>query len=115
MKKYLISYIYLFSIILILTIILSLVNYFTNYNSILIKIMIPIIAIFISTLILGKKTNTKAYLEGLKFTSIYLIIMIITNFIILSNSLNIKTIIFYILSLFTGIIGSMIGINIKRK
>lgn len=115
MKKYLISYIYLISIIILSTIILSLINYFTNYSSIIIKIFIPIIATFISSIILGKKTTTKAYLEGLKFTSIYLIIMLITNYLILNNSFNIKSLIFYTLILFTGIIGSMLGINLKRK
>jgi len=115
MKKYLISYIYFISINLILTLILSLINYFTNYTNTIIKILIPITATFISTIILGKHTNTKAYLGGLKFTSIYLIIMLITNYLILHNSFNFKTLIFYLLILFTGTIGSMLGINLKRK
>ena len=115
MKKYLISYIYFISIIFILTIILSLINYFTNYTNTIIKILIPITATFISAIILGKHTNTKAYLEGLKFTSIYLIIMLITNYLILHNSFNFKTLTFYLVTLFTGIIGSMLGINLKRK
>ena len=115
MKKYLISYLYFISIILILTIIYSLINYFTNFTNTIIKILIPIISIFISSIILGKQTTNKAYLEGLKFTSIYLIIMLITNYLILHNSFNFKTLIFYFLTLFTGIIGSMLGINLKRK
>lgn len=115
MKKYLISYIYLISIIILSTILLSIINYFSNYTGTIIKIFIPITATFISTIILGKKTTTKAYLEGLKFTSIYLVIMLITNYLILNNTFNIKSLIFYILILFTGTIGSMLGINIKRK
>jgi len=115
MKKYLISYLYLFTSILILTILLSIINYFTNYTSNILKIIIPIIAIFIATIVLGKKTKNTAYLEGIKFTMGYILLAIIINYLILRSSFNIKTIILYLLFLFTGTIGSMIGINLKRK
>jgi len=115
MKKYLTSYLYHFSIILISTIIFTIINYFTNYTNTIIKIIIPVLSLFISTIILGKKTNNMAYLEGIKFTTLYLIIMIIINYLILKNSFDFKIIIFYLLLLFTGTIGSMIGINLKRK
>ena len=114
LKNYLKSYAYLFASILILTTILSIINYFFNIPVKVIKLLIPIISIIISTIILGKNTKSKAYLEGIKFTSLYLILSIIIS-IITKNSFNIKLILCYILLLISGIIGSMIGININRK
>lgn len=114
LKKYLKSYIYLFSIILILTIILSLINYYLTIPTKIIKILILIISIFISTIILGKNTKEKAYIEGIKFTSIYLIISILTS-ILSKNNFSFKLILSYLLVLLSGIIGSMIGINTNKS
>lgn len=114
LKVYLKSYIYLFGIIITLTIILSITNYFLNIPSYLIKLLIPIISLLVSTIILGKNVKEKAYLEGIKFTSIYLIFTIIIKLIFKTN-FNYKVIIFYLVLLFTGIMGSMIGINSKKN
>lgn len=114
LKNYLKSYAYLFGSILILTIILSIINYFFNIPVKVIKLLIPIISILLSTIILGKNTKSKAYLEGIKFTSLYLILSIIIS-IITKNTFNFKLILCYLLILLSGIIGSMIGINLSKK
>ena len=114
LKKYLISYAYLFSSILILTLLLSIINYFFIIPTKVIKILIPIISILISTFILGKNTKQKAYLEGLKFTSIYIIISIIIS-ILTKNPFNFKLILCYLVFLLSGIIGSTIGINLNKN
>lgn len=114
LKNYLKSYIYLFGSITILTIIFSLLNYFFIFPTKVIKILIPIISILISTIILGKNTKSKAYLEGLKFTSIYVLISIIIS-IITNNPFKFKLIICYLLQILSGIVGSTIGINITKR
>lgn len=114
LKNYLKSYLYLFILILILTIILSIINYFFTIPTKIIKLLIPIISIIISTIILGKNTKSKAYLEGIKFTSLYIILSIIISLII-KNSFSFKLILCYLILLLSGIIGSMIGINISKK
>lgn len=114
LKNYLKSYAYLFGSILILTIILSIINYFFNIPVKVIKLLIPIISIITSTIILGKNTKSKAYLEGIKFTSLYIILSIIIS-IVTKNAFNFKLILCYLLLLLSGIIGSMIGINISKK
>lgn len=114
LKIYMKSYIYLFSIILILTIIYTIINYYLITLPNIIKVLIAIISIFISSIILGKNTREKAYLEGIKFTSIYLIISIIIS-ILFKNTLSLKSILYYFLVLLSGVIGSMIGININKK
>ena len=114
LKTYLKSYIYLFSLILILTIILSITNYFYIIPTKIFKILIPIISIIISTIILGKNTKSKAYLEGIKFTSIYLLISIIIS-ITTKNQFNFKLLICYLLMLLSGTIGATIGINLNKN
>lgn len=113
-KNYLKSYLYLFTSIIILTLILSVVNYFIIIPTKTIKLLIPIISILISTIILGKNSKSKAYLEGLKFTSLYLLISIITS-LITKNPFTFKLILSYLILLLSGIVGSMIGINLKKK
>lgn len=113
-KNYLKSYTYLFSLILIFTIILTLINYFIVFPNKIIKLLIPIISILISSIILGKNTKTKAYLEGIKFSLIYIIISIIIS-IIFKNTFSFKLILSYILILLSGVIGSMIGINLNKE
>ena len=113
-KIYLKSYLYLFISILSLTIIFTTINYILPTNTNFIKLFIPLISIIISTIILGKKVTSKAYLEGIKFTSIYIIFSLII-FIIFNNSFKITLILIYLLELLIGIIGSKIGINLNKK
>jgi len=114
LKNYLKSYIYLFGSILILTLILTIINYFFIIPTKVIKLLIPIISILISTIILGKNTKSKAYLEGLKFTSLYIFLSMIIS-LLTKNPFNFKLILCYLLFLLSGIIGSMIGINLSKK
>ena len=114
LKNYLKSYLYLFTSILFLTLILSIINYFYVFPTKIIKLLIPIISILISSIILGKNTKYKAYLEGLKFTSLYIIISILIS-IITKNQFTFKLVLSYLLQLFSGIIGAMIGINLNRN
>ena len=113
-KTYLKSYGYLFGIIIILSIILSIINYFANVSLNTIKLIIPILSMLISSIILGKNVKSKAYLEGLKFSIVYLIIITSIKRI-LSTPFNYKAIIMYLVLIFTSIIGSMIGINSKKE
>ena len=112
--NYLKSYGYLIILILILTTILSVISYFFNISSNIIKIIIPTISLLVSSFILGKNTKEKAYIEGIKFSLIYIIICTILKLIFKTN-FNYKVIIIYILIIFTSIIGSTIGINTQKK
>ena len=112
-KNYLKAYGYLFGIIIILTIILSIINYFIRIPTNTFKIIIPIISIFISSLILGKSSKEKAYLVSLKFSIVYLILISIFKLII-KNPFNYKNIIIYISLIISSIIAGMLGINLKK-
>lgn len=114
LKNYLKCYGYLIILITIMTLILSIISYFFNTTSNIIKIIIPILSLLISSIILGKNTKEKAYIEGIKFSLIYIIIITILKFILKTN-FNYKVIIIYILMILTSIVGSTIGINLQRK
>lgn len=113
-KNYLKCCLYLGLSLIILTLIISLMNTIFNKNFTTIKLIIPIISILGTSIILGRKVKEKAYLEGLKFSSIYLIIITIIK-IILKQTFSYQTFIIYFLMLLAGIIGSMIGINLRKQ
>ena len=84
----------------------------TTYN--ILKIIIILTNIFISSFILGQKTKIKGYLEGIKFSLIIIPLFIIIA-LILDLTIRIRIIIYYIIIFITSTLGSMIGINTKKN
>ena len=115
-KKLLKSLILFFLIILISTFILTITNYFnllpTNIISIL-KLIIPLSAITISSYILGKQSEKKGYIEGIKIGTIIIIIFYIL--VIILDKFKLKSLIYYAILFLTSILSSMIGINRKKQ
>ena len=115
LKNLLISLSYFIGIILISTLIFTIFNYFNiltdRLNSIL-KLLIPIISIAISSYILGTKSIKKGYLEGIKLSLIIIIIFILIS--ITFSKFNIKSLIYYLILITTSTLSSMIGINRKK-
>ena len=110
--NYLKSLLWCFGILIISSIIITIFNYFNVINGIVLKIIfliIPIISIFIGSYRLGKLSNEKGYIEGIKYGLIWVILFVIiclickvfdwTSFILL----------------FISILGSILGINKKKK
>ena len=92
----------------------SILNYFIPFKIKIIKIIIPILAVFISSIILGKQSKEKAYLEGIKFSTIFIIFITIIK-ILLKSTFNYKVFIIYIIMIISSILGSILGINIKKE
>lgn len=116
-KKYLISYAYTLGIIIIGTFIITLLNYFNLLSSNLantLKLIIVIVSIFVGSFLLGKKSNKKGYLEGIKYSVIFILFLIIINLIVIRN-FDIKSIIYFLIIIGSSTFGSMIGINKKRN
>ena len=113
-KTYLKSYLYFIILTFILNIILSLLNYLFPFDNTILLLLILPISMLISCIILGKKCHQKAYLEGIKFGGLYLILNTLFIFII-KSPFTYKTIIIYILIIIASIFGSMIGINLKKE
>ena len=113
-------YKYIKSIIIFLTSIVTIPILLTIFNLLKLKtnrIMIIIIGsllMFIIGLILGKKSESKGYLQGLLLSVITILILVILS-LILKFPLNINTLIYYVILTITTILGSMLGINKKTK
>lgn len=115
-KNLYLSIIYFFTITLIGTIFITILNYFNILNIKIIsslKLILPILSIFISSYILGTKSNKLGYIEGLKLGLIITITFLIIT--LLTKSFAIKTLIYYLILLLSSILGGMLGINKKKK
>lgn len=111
------SFLYIISILFISTIIITLLNYFNIFGSKLVtffKIVIALISMFVGGFIMGKNSKQKGWLEGLKLGLITLAILLLVNYVILNQNLDIRNLVYYLILLSSTIFGSMVGIN-KRK
>ena len=118
LKKLVFSFLYIIGSLLVITFIITIFNYFNIINDKVISIfniLIPIISLFIGGFYIGKKSNNKGYLEGLKLGIIFSILLLIFNFLGLSNSFKLKNLLFYLIIISSSIMGSMIGINTNKK
>ena len=113
--NYIKSIIYTISILLISTILVTILNYFnvlTGNTLKIIHLIIPIISIIIGSYKLGKKSNNKGYIEGLKYGILFILLLLIFNLI--SKSLSIYTILYMIILLLVSTFSSILGINKKK-
>lgn len=116
MINYLKSFLYTLGIILVCLIFLTILNYFNILNGITLKVfeyVVPFIAIIIGSFLLGKKSSRKGYIEGLKFGSIWLLIYLFINLIL--KTINLSSIIYFILIIIFSMLGGMFGINKKNN
>ena len=84
------------------------------YISTVVVTIIYSICLFIGGLLIGRESNNKGYLEGIKFGSIYALFIILYNILMVNSKFNFKIILLCIILIISAMIGSMIGIN-KRK
>lgn len=109
-----ITLLYIVGIMLFLTFISTLFNYINLFNNSImniIKIIIPIISMLIGGFIIGKKTGKNGWLEGLKLSIIFIIILTIFNYLGLDHKISLKTVIYYLILIISTIFGSIIGVN----
>lgn len=104
--------------VFILTFLITLLNYIniiSNRMVSIFQIMIPIISLLIGGYILGKKSQKKGWLQGLKLGFLLIIVLILFQYLGLHMNFNIKNLVFYLLLMMSTIFGSMIGINRKKE
>lgn len=117
-KKYAKNLAISFSLILLFSFFVNILNYFDLINQNIYKTIIIIltsISIFIGSFLLGKESNKKGYLEGLKFGTIAILIMLIISYLAFEPKISLSTIIYYLILIITSSIGSMFGINKKKE
>ena len=116
-KKISISFGWLLVFLFTLTFFITVISYFNIISdkvTIFFKMIVPIIPLFVSGVIIGKKSTKKGWIEGLKIGIIFSIISIIFSILIFKSNFKFNTLLFYIIITTSSILGSMIGIN-KRK
>lgn len=94
----------------------TLLNYYNIINeSILsiLQIVIPTIWLFVGGFLIGRSSNDKGYLEGIKFGSIAVILFLLISLLGIGAKFEIKSIIYYLILIVSSMIGSIIGINKK--
>lgn len=114
LKKFIKSLLIFLSSIIIIPIFLTIFNLFKLQTNKIIVIIIGSILMFVVGLVLGKKTEKNGYLNGL-LLSIFSIIILLLLSLIFKYSLNINTLIYYVILVISTVFGSMIGINKKIK
>lgn len=116
--KYLgLSFLTSITLIISLTLFVTLLNYFDfiSFNTLsILKILIPLLSIFVGGIYIGRKANKRGFLEGIKFSIIFILLFVIISFI-LDEVINIKDIIFYLMVLITSVFGSVLGINTVKE
>ena len=114
-RKILNSLFTFFIIILVGTLVITILNYFNILSNSIISIMkliLPILGMFINSYRLGKTSEKKGYLEGLKFGGI--VILIFSLLVILLDKFELKSLIYYLILILTSIMSSTVGINRKK-
>ena len=117
-KKIGISFVYIILTLLILTFVTTILSYFNILSDKIVsvvKLIIPIIGLIIGGFYIGKHSNKKGFLEGIKLGVIFSLILIIFNLLILNNSFKLKYLLFYIILIISCSLGGMIGIIYKKN
>ena len=110
------SFIYIIGLLVVLTFFITLLNYFNIIGSSLtaiLEIIIFVLALFVGGMIIVWCSNKKGWLEGLKLSGIFLLVLLLFNYLALDHSFQIKDLIFYLILIISTMFGSMVGINKK--
>ncbi len=114
LKNIAFSTLYMIITILVMTFIITIFNYFGLFSKNIVsifKIIIPMLALFIGGFSIGKKSNKKGWLEGLILSIVFIIILLIFNFLAFNNTIEFKNLLYYFIMMVSCIFGSMLGIN----
>lgn len=114
LKNIAFSTLYMTITILVMTFIITIFNYFGLFSKNIVsifKIIIPMLALFIGGFSIGKKSNKKGWLEGLILSIVFIIILLIFNFLAFNNTIEFKNLLYYFIMMVSCIFGSMLGIN----
>lgn len=114
-KKYSFRFLYTLMGIVISLLLITTLYHFNLISSNIyqaLKFVLLLANILISGIILGKKTTSKGYLEGIKL-GLFLIILFTLLTLLTGESLKLRILLYDMIILITSILGGMIGINKK--
>ncbi len=102
--------------ILILTFLFTVFNYFdiiSGKTLTIIKIIIPLFSLALGGFTLGYGAIKNGWLEGIKIGLIITFIIFIFN--IIFTNITLKDLLFYASLIMSAVMGSMLGINVKKE
>lgn len=115
--KYIKTFGFEIALIIIFSLIYTILYYFditsSSVNNVL-KIISFILVFSMSGIYIGKRSNKKGYLEGLKI-SLVTITLFISISLLFKYKINIYQIVYYLIILIVTTLSSMIGINFKKR
>lgn len=117
LKKIGYGFAYTLAAFLIFTLILTLLSYvdvFSGKVVSFIQLFIPIGSLLMGGYVIGKRSKSNGWLEGLKFSLLFLTFLILFDYLGLGVAPQLKNVVFYLIIVVSSILGSMIGIN-RRK
>jgi len=112
--KYLKSLTWILIPIFILSFLVSVLYYLDWINTNIYKILeliVPCLSIFLGGLYLGKHSQEKGWLEGIKLGGITILLLFIISYLAFDIGVSLKGTIYYLIILFTTTFGSMMGIR----
>ncbi len=112
--KYIKSLAIFLSSILVIPLFLTIFNLLKINTSRVMIIIVGSILMLIIGFITGRSSNSKGYLNGLLISLISILILLIIS-LIFRVTLNLNSLMYYIILIFSTVLGSMIGINKKKK
>lgn len=95
----------------------SLIN-LTSLNTNLINklaVILTALSFFIVSAMASKNFNEKGYILGIKLGLLFVLLMVLINLIFFKSSFSIDRIIYYIILVFSSILGGSFGKNFKIK
>ena len=112
------SFLYSLISILVLTFILTIFNYINLIKGGFFTFFLIFnlaLSVFLGSFKISKESNNKGWFEGLKFGFLFILVITLFNYFILSLNPNFKYLIFSIIILICSLFGGMVGINFKKE
>ena len=97
---------------------LTILNYFnlvTGTFLTILKLLIPFLSLLIAGILLGKKSKSKGWLEGLKLSLGFIIIFTLIQLFFLEDPFRLTNILYDTILMMITIFGSMLGINMRAN
>lgn len=106
---------FLFLIITLLATILNYFNIIASGGMGVFKMFIPIVSILVGGFYLGSKAKNKGWLEGVKLSIFFLILLTLCHLVWMKDTFGFKNVLYYLILMISSMVGSMLGINLKKK
>ena len=116
LKKTGTSFLYCIGVIIVSTLFITLLHYFNiiGFKTLnFFKLFIPIVSLFVGGNIMGRKSKKNGWKEGLLFGVLFLVFLLIFNYLAF-NHFKITDFIYYLILATSSTFGGMVGINHKK-